>query len=163
MLHIVAGKEIESEVTFRREFDVPVQVAFNAWVNEKQVAEWWGPYGFTNPVCRWNARENGLIYVDMTSADGMVFPMKGRFYTIEFPVKLAFTTQAFEDEQGDAGLVVLNTVCFSDEDSKTRISLIITVIKATTIVKESLYGMRQGWSQSLDKLEALLSKRTQGY
>jgi uncharacterized protein YndB with AHSA1/START domain len=156
MFQIEEGRRINTEVIFTRVFNAPVNVVFHACANEKYVAAWWGPYGFTNPVCRWNAEVNGVIHVDMTSADGMIFPMVGIFHEIEFPTKLVFTTKAFEDEYGNAQLIVLNTLHFLPADEHTKFTLIIKVMKATPIVKESLDGMQEGWSQSLDKLEALL-------
>ena len=40
------------EMSLTRRFAAPPEVVFRAWTDAKQLAEWWGPKGFTNPVCR---------------------------------------------------------------------------------------------------------------
>src|ERR1700678_1388251 len=44
------------EFVITREFDAPRELVFKAWTDPKHLAQWWGPRGFTNPVCDWNAR-----------------------------------------------------------------------------------------------------------
>jgi uncharacterized protein YndB with AHSA1/START domain len=158
MTQLLNSKRARADVVFKRIINVAPDVLYKAWTDAKQVAVWWGPYGFTNPVCIWNAQVNGIIYVEMTSPDGMAFPMKGIFHEVMPSKKIIFTTEAFEDENGNFQMVVLNTVTIAPENGNTQFELEAKVIKATPVVKNSLEGMQQGWSQSLDKLEELLTK-----
>ena len=151
--------QVNTHIIFTRLFDASICDVFNACTDEKQIAQWWGPYGFTNPVCHWNACENGSIYVDMTASDGMVFPMTGIFHEIEIPRKIVFTSKAFEDDDGNIQLEVLNTVSLLSYNKKTKFILDAKVMKATPLVKQSLEGMQEGWSQSLDKLENFLQTK----
>jgi uncharacterized protein YndB with AHSA1/START domain len=156
MLTTSGRKTAPPDIMFTRMFQASLQLVFSAWTDEKKVASWWGPYGFTNPVCNWNARVNGSIYIDMTAPDGMVFPMTGRFHEIQPPNKLVFTSRAFEDDDGKPQLEVVNTVTLSEENGSTKFVLQTHIVKATPVVKESLEGMQEGWSQSLDKLNEYL-------
>ncbi len=126
---------------------------FRAWSEEKQVAVWWGPYGFTNPVCEWNAKQKGNIYLEMTSPDGMRFPLKGFFYEVIKPEQLVFTTNAFEEQ-----LEILTAVILTEVNGKTRLTVEATVMKAIPAVYCFLETMYEGWKQSLDKLEIHLQK-----
>ena len=44
------------EFLITREFDAPRELVFKAWTDPKHLAQWWGPRGFTNPVCEWDLR-----------------------------------------------------------------------------------------------------------
>ena len=46
----------EREITITRMFDAPRAAVFRAWTDAGQLAQWWGPKGFTNPVCEIDVR-----------------------------------------------------------------------------------------------------------
>ncbi|MCE3281927.1 MAG: hypothetical protein K0Q66_664 [Chitinophagaceae bacterium] len=142
-----------TDVVLTRLFNASRQELFRAWTDEAEVAQWWGPHGFTNPVCNWSARPLGAIYIDMTAPDGVVFPMTGVFHELAPPERVVFTSRAFESEPGSPQLEVLNTVIFTEVNGRTKLTLEATVMKAAPGVAESLEGMHEGWQQSLDKLD----------
>ena len=39
------------EVTVTRIYDAPRSLVFEMWTDPEHMAQWWGPKGFTNPVC----------------------------------------------------------------------------------------------------------------
>jgi uncharacterized protein YndB with AHSA1/START domain len=43
---------LEREVVLTRIFDAPRDLEFKLWVDPRHLAQWWGPHGFTNLVCR---------------------------------------------------------------------------------------------------------------
>jgi len=125
---------------------------FLAWTDPKHLANWWGPHGFTNPVCELDVRPGGAIRVHMTAPDGTVYPMTGTFHEIVEPERLVFTTRAFEDATGQALLEVHNTVTFADEGGKTTLTVRAVAVKVAPEVTGAVAGMNEGWAQSLDKL-----------
>ncbi len=139
------------ELVLTRVFDAPRALVFKAWTDPKHVARWWGPGGFTNPVCEWDARPGSPIRVDMTGPDGVVYPMGGVFHEIVEPERLVFTTIGL-DEKGNALHEVHNTVTFAEHEGKTKLTLHAVVVKAAPATAAALAGMEEGWSQSLDKL-----------
>ena len=44
------------ELTITRVLDAPRSLVFRMWTEAKHMARWWGPKGFTNPVCEVDAR-----------------------------------------------------------------------------------------------------------
>ena len=78
----------EREITITRMFDAPRAVVFRAWTDAGQLAQWWGPKGFTNPVCEIDVRVGGAIRIHMRSPDGNIYPMKGEFREIVPPERL---------------------------------------------------------------------------
>ncbi len=131
---------------------------FKAWTDPKHVAQWWGPNGFTNPVCELDVRPGGAIRIDMRGPDGVIYPMKGVFHEIVEPERLVFTSSALEDEKGNPQLAVLTTVTFAEHNGKTKLTLQAVVVKSGPAAAGALAGMEQGWRESLGRLAAHLAK-----
>jgi uncharacterized protein YndB with AHSA1/START domain len=91
----------------------------------------------------------------MRAPDGVVYPMTGRYLEIDRPHRLVFVTAAI-DGGGKPMFQVLNTVIFTRIDGGTEISLVARVTSTTPAAPKYLAGMSQGWSQSLDRLAALV-------
>jgi len=138
-----------------RTFDAPRELVFKAWTDPKQVQQWWGPHGFTNPRCEVEARRGGAIHIDMRGPDGVVYPMKAVFEEVTEPERLVFISSAL-DHKGNSMFDVRNTVTLADRRGKTELTLEAQVIRAATVAPQYLKGMEVGWSQSLERLEAYL-------
>ncbi len=141
----------EWDLVLTRTFDAPRELVFRAWTDPKHVAGWWGPNGFTNPVCEVDARVGGEMRIHMRAPNGVVYPMKGVFEEIDEPEHLVFISSAL-DENGNSMFDVLNTVTFIDRRGKTELTLQARVVRATAVAPQYLKGMEAGWTQSLDRL-----------
>jgi len=151
------SKKSEAKVlVIRRVIDAPRDAVWKAWTDRNQMKQWWGPDGFTTPVCEMNVRPGGAIRIDMRGPDGTVYPMTGNFNEIAEPQRLVFTSKAYENEEGDAEFEVRNTVEFAEHNGKTELELRAVVVKSTVKMKEALDGMKEGWSQSFVRLAELL-------
>jgi uncharacterized protein YndB with AHSA1/START domain len=155
-------EKLKHDLVITRIFDAPRELVFKAWTDAKQVALWWGPHGFTNPLCEWNVRPGGAILVHMRGPKGSVFdmvmPMRGRFHEVTAPERLVFISTAMEDGEGDPQLETLNTITFEEHNGKTKFTLRVNVIKVTPAAAGARAGMEQGWTQSLERLAALLEE-----
>ena len=85
-----------------------------AWTDPKVVALWWGPTGFTDPICELNVHMGGEIRIHMRAPDGLVYPMKGVFREIEKPGRLLFLSSAL-DAHGNSMFDIRNTVTFVEK------------------------------------------------
>ena len=145
------------EFIITRAFDAPRELVFKAWTDPKHLAQWWGPRGFTNPVCEWDARPGREIYVVMRAPNGARFPMGGEFREIVAPEKLVFTSGAL-DEKGEMMFEFLHTATFTEENGTTKLALHSIVIKATGGADKYIGGFEAGMTQSLEKLSEFLAK-----
>ena len=141
----------EWDLVMTRVFDAPRALVFKAWTDTRHVAQWWGPKGFTNPVCEMDVRVGGTIRIHMRAPDGVVYPMTGVFQELVAPERLVFVGSAL-DGDGKAMFDVLTTVILAEERGKTALTLQLRVIKATAQAPQYLKGMQAGWTQSLDRL-----------
>ena len=147
----------DKELVFTRILDVPRERVWKAWTDPKQLAMWWGPGGFTNPVCELDLRPGGALRIDMRGPDGVVYPMVGVYREIVAPERLVFTASALDAERRPL-FEVLNTVSFAEQGSKTRLTVQARVLTRSADADSYLEGMEPGWSQTLDRLAEHISK-----
>lgn len=147
------------EVTLTRIFNAPRKLVFKAFTNREMVMQWWGPHGFTNPECEMDVRINGKLKINM-HAPQMGFPnhwCHGEFLEIDEPRKVVFTTRAFLDENDIAGLEGVITATLEDVNGKTKLTIHATITKLDADKQMAADGMEQGWNESLEKLNILLT------
>jgi uncharacterized protein YndB with AHSA1/START domain len=143
------------EISLTRRVSAPPSIVFRAWTDPNQLAEWWEPKGFANPVCEADSRVGGVIRIHMR--DGVAHPMTGRFLEIDQPHRLVFMASPL-DNSGIRVAEVLNTVTFVEFNRGTEIALVARVINATAASAQAISGMSQGWSQSLDRLATYVAQ-----
>lgn len=148
---------VRQEVLITRVLDAPRALVFDAWTDSRHMARWWGPHGFTNPVCELDARPGGAIRIHMRGPDGTVYPMTGVYREVVPPERLVFTSSAL-DEKGNPLFEVLNTVTFTEQAGKTTLTLEARVLTSTAAGAPYLSGMEPGWTQTLDRLGIYLAK-----
>ncbi len=152
-----ATSAVARELVITRDFDAPRSLAFRVWTNPTHVAQWWGPHGFTNPVCELDARTGGAILIHMRGPDGTVYPMTGVFQEVVEPERLVFTSAAL-DPEGNPLFEVLNTVTFAEQGRKATLTLQASVLKTTPQAIPYLAGMEAGWTQSLERFESHVAR-----
>jgi uncharacterized protein YndB with AHSA1/START domain len=144
------------EVTLTRVYDAPRDLVWAAWTDPKRMAQWWGPHHFSNPVCTLDVRPGGKILIHMKAPDGTVYPMTGTFTEIAKPERLVFTACA-EGLDGTKYLESATEVTFEDQGGRTRLTVKARAKGLHPMAPQMLAGMDAGWSQSLERLGALMA------
>lgn len=148
---------VGDQMTLVRTFDAPRQLVFDCFTRPEHMARWWGPRQFTAPVCELDPRPGGQILVHMAGPEPYgTNPMAGEFIEVSPPDRLVFSSQAYQGEDGEWRIDNLNELDFTEQDGKTVLTLVVTVRKVSAETLQALGGMREGWSQSFDKLAELL-------
>src|SRR5450759_5928951 len=89
----------DHEFVITRIINAPRELVFKAWTDPKQMTQWWGPKGFTNPVCEMDVRPGGAHRIVMRGPDGTDYPIKGIYREIVKPERIIFIN-SFSDEKG---------------------------------------------------------------
>jgi uncharacterized protein YndB with AHSA1/START domain len=152
----------EHKLTLTRILNAPRSLVFKAWTDPKQLAQWWGPTGFTNPVCELDLRVNGEIRIDMRAPDGTIFPMAGAFREIVEPERLVFTAAAL-NPSGKPMFENLNTVTLEEFDgNKTLLTVNVHVLWASPEAAPAMAGMNIGWNLTVDRLAGFVAPEATG-
>ncbi len=155
--NLIDTKPPEATVDFTRMLEAPRALVWQAWTDPRHLAKWWGPHGFTNPVCQLDVRVGGSIRIHMRGPDGAVYPMSGTFEEIVKQERLVFTAVA-EDEAGHPLLRAHTTVTFEAQGARTKLTLHAHGVGIAPVAAQMLAGMQQGWSQSLERLSDLVAE-----
>lgn len=148
------------ELVLTRSVRLERHLVWQLWTESRHLAAWWGPLGFTNPECSIDATPGGTVRILMRSAEGEEFLNVGTVKIVDEPRSLVFSI-ALMNPDGSVRLENLTTVELEDRGPITEVTVRVRVLRATPEASENLEGMRDGWSESLDRL-ASLSKEGAG-
>lgn len=137
-----------------RTFAAPRELVWKAWTDPAHLAAWWGPHHFTAPVCELDVRPGGGLRIDMQGPEGPANMVTGVFRDVVEHERLSFTTEAFRDEHGHPALAGFNVITFAQHDHGTTLTIEAHILKAADWLAAGIAGMNEGWSQSLEKLDA---------
>jgi len=151
--------ETTYELAISRVFDAPRELVYQAFVDPDQLAQWFGPVGFTVPreTVAIDARVGGYQRFVMISADDP---------SLRSPIDATFTevieNELLVGEQEVLGIPGFEGVAkmtlrleFHDEPGgKTRLEL-----RQGPYTQRLEADAREGWNSSFSKLDALLAGR----
>jgi uncharacterized protein YndB with AHSA1/START domain len=127
------------------------ELVWRLWTEAHHVAQWWGPHGFTNPECSINPKPGGDLRIVTRSPQGEEYLNVGTIQSIDPPRMLVFTV-ALLNPDGSRRLENLTMVELIEKDEATEVIVQVQVLYATLEATQNIAGMRDGWSESLDKL-----------
>jgi uncharacterized protein YndB with AHSA1/START domain len=128
-------------------------VVFAAFTDADELARWWGPAGFTVPSLDFDPRRGAVYRIEMQPPEGDAFHLTGEFREVDGPAQLAYT---FVWEPPDADDVETEVrLSFHERGESTEVEL----TQGPFRTEERLELHRGGWTESLDKLERVLSGR----
>jgi uncharacterized protein YndB with AHSA1/START domain len=88
------------DVVVTRTFDASQERVWQQWSDPDHVTRWWGPRGFTSPMCRMDFREGGTTLVCMRSAEGLELYNTWTYRSIEPIDRIEFVNR-FSDPDGN--------------------------------------------------------------
>jgi uncharacterized protein YndB with AHSA1/START domain len=149
----VGAPSLEREVTITRVLPAPRERVFRAWTDPAHLSQWWGPKGFTNPVCEVDARMRGALRIVMRAPDSSEYTMKGEFREVVPPQRLEFTNISV-DQDGSHLIEGVTIVTFAAQGDKTAMTLHTRAVGVVPLSAQMLDGLEEGWAETIDKLEA---------
>jgi uncharacterized protein YndB with AHSA1/START domain len=141
----------ELTLEMKRVFPAVPSLVYGAFSDSSELAKWWGPAGFTIPSLAFQPRVGESYRIKMQPPDGDPFYLTGEFREVDPPVRLAYTF-AWEDPDPD-DVETLVTLSFRDLGESTEVAFTQGAFK--TEARRALH--RDGWTDSFDKLERLVS------
>jgi uncharacterized protein YndB with AHSA1/START domain len=156
------SSEETHDMIVTRTFDASLERVWRAWSDPDQVMTWWGPQGFTAPMCRMDFREGGTTLVSMRSAEGWEIFNTWTYRSIRPMERIEFVN-GFADADGNrvapAALGLPPTI----PEEVRHVVTFTAIDESTTELTVHEYGYpdaqiveisRAGMEQSLDKMAA---------
>lgn len=136
-----------------RPLPAPPARVFEAFTDPSRLASWWGPEGFSVPRLRFEPVVGEAYRIEMQPPEGDAFHLAGEFTAVDPPELLAFSFRWEPPDPDD----VENVVELAFQPARNASELALVQGPFRTEERRALH--RDGWTGSLDKLEALLSAR----
>lgn len=143
------------EIRIVRDYDAPLQAVWDAWTDPAQVAQWWGPRGFTLTTHSKDLRVGGIWHYTMHGPDGVDYVNKTLYHEVEPLAKLVYD-HGGNDEQAPLFRV---TVHFTATGGATRMDMTMALASEEAARQTRQFIKAAGGESTWDRLDEYLAKR----
>jgi uncharacterized protein YndB with AHSA1/START domain len=143
-----------NEIRTIRVYDAPVDLVWKAWTELDQLAQWWGPRGFTITTHTRQLRPGGSWEFTMHGPDGVDYPNFVRYHEVVPHARLAYGHGA----SSDAAPMFQVTATFRDLGGTTELDMRMTLPTAEAAQKTRLMIKAHSGYSTWDRLAEHLEK-----
>lgn len=154
----MASKNKPNELYITRIYDAPVKMVWDAWVDPKQVAKWWGPRGFTITTKSKDVKVGGTWVYTMHGPDGVDYPNKTVFLEVEKYSRLVYDHGGGDDRPP----MFRVTVNFSETGGKTKMDMTMALATAEAAAETKKFIKKAGGEATWDRLAEYLAEESSG-
>jgi uncharacterized protein YndB with AHSA1/START domain len=133
-----------------RTLPAPREDVWRAMTDPDLLPEWFGPRGFSSPDVEFEPRVGERLRIAMQPPEGELFQLEGEFREVEAPFRLSYTFIWDPPDPDDRETVV--TLSLVDRGLQAE----VTLAQGEFATVERLELHREGWTDSFERLEALL-------
>ena len=146
-------------VCVSRLFSAPRETVFKAWSSADHIKRWFCPNAYSVPEAKVEMRVGGAFEVCMRSPEGVDHWTRGTFTEVAAPERLTIDHHVIDPCGGGPLFSAVTRVKFSAASQGTLMEVVQTYsFPATAQAEQMLKGAPEGWRQTLDKLEAEVSR-----
>jgi len=142
--------------TLTRNFSAAPATVFRAWSDAEHVKRWFAPAGYTVPYAKVKMEVGGAFDVCMRDPDGIDHLSRGRVVAVIPNESLAFE-MTIAGPDGRQLFTAHTEVTFETEGAGTRMQVVQSYVLFDPAAKLMVQGAPVGWSQTLDRLDVVLS------
>lgn len=151
-------KDKTNELKLSRIYDAPVKAVWDAWTDPDQVAQWWGPRGFTLTTHSKDLKPGGHWSYTMYGPDGVEYLNTAKYLEVEKHAKLVY------DHGGHADRPPLFrvTVLFAERNGKTHMEMTMTLPTPEAAEQTRGFIKKAGGESTWDRLAEYIEKKATG-
>jgi uncharacterized protein YndB with AHSA1/START domain len=154
----VKKKNDTNEIKINRVYDAPLSVVWDAWTDVAQVAQWWGPRGFTLTTHSKDLRTGGHWNYTMHGPDGTDYPNKTKYLEVQKHHKLVYDHGANDSQPA----LFRVTVYFSEVNGKTKMEMTMSLATVEAATEIRKFIKKAGGDGTWDRLAEYLAKESSG-
>ena len=147
-----------NQLTLTRIYDAPVEAVWEAWTDPKQVAQWWGPRGFTITTHSKDLRKGGHWKYTMHGPDGTDYPNTTQYFEVIENSLLVY------DHGGNDNAPPLFRVRaeFAEINGKTQLEMTMTFATPDAVLEVKKIIKKASGESTWDRLAEYLDKALNG-
>lgn len=142
-----------------RRFAADRDTLWAMWTRAEHLRHWWGPRGFTTPVCEVDFRAGGSWFYCMQDPAGQRYCGKMIYREIDAPRRFS-AADVFVDENGntiDDMPEAHSEFEFADDEGETILTTVSAYRTKAALDQIIEMGVEAGLSQTLDRLDEYLA------
>jgi uncharacterized protein YndB with AHSA1/START domain len=154
----MAARNKPNEITITRIYDAPLESVWDAWTVPEEVAQWWGPRGFTITTHSRDLRTGGHWHYTMHGPDGTDYENTTQYLEVVPRQRLVYDHGGHRDRPA----LFRVTALFSERNGRTQLDM--SMAFATPEIAEQTRGFikKAGGEGTWDRLAEHLAKRRTG-
>ncbi len=154
----MGAKNKPNEIQITRIYDAPVKAVWDAWTDPKQVAQWWGPRGFTITTHSKDLRVGGHWSYTMHGPDGVDYENKTLYHEVVKHSRLVYDHGGNDDRPP----LFRATVDFSETRGNTKMEMTMALATADAAAETKRFIKKAGGNATWDRLSEFLTKESTG-
>ena len=151
-------KNKSNELKITRIYDAPVKAVWDAWTDPQQVAQWWGPRGFTLTTHSKDLRSGGSWKYTMHGPNGVDYPNNTKYLEVEKYSRLVYDHGGNDDQPP----MFRVTVQFTDLKDKTKMDMTMALATPEAAEETRKFIKKAGGDSTWDRLSEYLTKESSG-
>jgi uncharacterized protein YndB with AHSA1/START domain len=150
----MAARNKSSVISITRVYDAPLQAVWEAWTVPEEVAQWWGPRGFTLTTHSHDLRTGGHWHYTMHGPDGTDYENTTQYLEVAPGERMVYDHGGHKDRPP----LFRVTALFTERNGRTQLDMSMTF--ATPEVAEQTRGFirKAGGESTWDRLAEHLGK-----
>lgn len=147
-------------LTMERTFDAPRELVFRAWSSAEHLQQWFGPKGWTTPVCNVDFREGGRWHYCFRSPEGEESWGLAHYREIVTPERIVYV-DTFADADGnrlEGTPEMVISIAFAEAGGKTTVTATTEFASVEDLEATVGMGMVEGMGETWDRLAEYLPK-----
>jgi len=154
----MAAKPESNQITITRIYDAPVRAVWDAWTDPDQVAQWWGPRGFTLTHHSKDLRPGGHWHYTMHGPDGTDYENTTKYYEVVECSKLVYDHGGHKDRPP----LFRVTALFTEIEGKTKLEMSMTLPTPEAAAEARKFIKKAGGDATWDRLAEFLEEKSSG-
>jgi uncharacterized protein YndB with AHSA1/START domain len=154
----MAARSKSSTISITRVYDAPLQAVWEAWTIPEEVAQWWGPRGFTITTHSHDLRTGGHWHYTMHGPDGTDYENTTQYLEVVPGERMVYDHGGHRDRPP----LFRVTALFTERNGRTQLDMSMTF--ATPEIAEETRGFirKAGGEGTWDRLAEYLVKHQTG-
>ncbi|MBS7809237.1 SRPBCC family protein [Variovorax sp. PCZ-1] len=154
----MASKSKSNVISITRVYDAPVIAVWEAWTVPEEVAQWWGPRGFTLTTHSRDLRTGGHWHYTMHGPDGTDYENTTQYLDVLPMQRMVYDHGGHKDRPP----LFRVTALFTEREGRTQLDMSMAFATPEIAVEMSGFIRKAGGESTWDRLAEHVEKRTTG-
>jgi uncharacterized protein YndB with AHSA1/START domain len=154
----MAARNSSNVISITRVYDAPLQAVWDAWTVTEEVAQWWGPRGFTLTTHSRDLRTGGHWHYTMHGPDGTDYENTTQYIEVMPRQRMVYDHGGHKDRPP----LFRVTALFTERNGRTQLDMSMALATPEAAAEMRGFIKKAGGEATWDRLAEHLGKRCAG-